>query len=109
LRVGKRLGIQRYIRTKDPELKSWSPPFSEQVTAIETLDCTGKHIADVVESLIGAHFMSNNLRKTLQLINDMSIMPLRHAGVFDYFPDGDLTFKLAEDIDVYEFSIQDNV
>ena len=65
LRIGKRLGLNRYIRMADPDLKAWSPPFSDQVTAIESLSCTGKHVADVVESLIGAHFMSNNLRKTL--------------------------------------------
>lgn len=105
LRVGKRLGLQRYIRTKDPDLKSWSPPFSEQVTAIETLNCTGKHIADVVEAVIGAHFMSNNLHKTLQLINDMSIMPLKQAKVLEFFPDGDLTFDLPEDIDSYGFEL----
>ena len=29
LRVGKRLGLNRYIRTGDPDLKTWNPPFSE--------------------------------------------------------------------------------
>jgi dsRNA-specific ribonuclease len=76
LRVGKRLGLNRYIRTADPDLKTWNPPFSEQVSPYESLNCTGKSIADVVESLIGAHFMSNDVRKTLQLISDMRIMPL---------------------------------
>ena len=65
LRVGKRLGLNRYIRTQDPDLKSWNPPFSEQVSPYESLNCTGKSIADFVESLIGAHFMTNNVRKTL--------------------------------------------
>lgn len=111
LRVGKRLGIQRYIRTADPDLKQWSPPFTEQVTGTESLTCTGKHIADVLEAVIGAHFMSNSsLRKTLLLINDMSIMPLKHAGVLEYFPEGDLTFReLREDIDSYGFQITDSV
>jgi hypothetical protein len=36
-------------------------------------------------------------------------MPLAHAGVLDYFPDGDLTFALAEDIDCYGFHIEDSV
>ena len=85
----------------DPDLKTWNPPFSEQVSALESLSCTGKHIADVVESIIGAHFMSNNLRKTMQLISDMRIMPLEQAGILDQFPDKDLTFELGEDLDAY--------
>jgi dsRNA-specific ribonuclease len=109
LRIGKRLGLNRYIRTIDPDLKTWSPPFSEQVTAIESINCTGKNIADVVESVIGAHFMSNNLRVTLELISDMKIMPLRQAGVLDLFPDSDLTFELAEDLDSYGFEMTDSV
>ncbi len=87
LRVGKRLRINRYIRTADPDLKTWEPPFSNKVQTIETLNCTGKHIADVVESIIGAHFMTNNLRRSMQLISDMKIMPLEQAKVLDYFPD----------------------
>ncbi len=71
-----RLGLNQYIRTSDPDMKTWSPPFSEQVAISESLNCTGKNIADAVESLIGAHFMTNDLRKTLQLISDMRIMPL---------------------------------
>lgn len=77
LRIGKKLGLNRYIRIADADLKTWNPPFCEQVSAIESLTCTGKHIADVVESLIGAHFMSNNLFKTLKLISEMRIMPLK--------------------------------
>ena len=109
LRIGKRLKLQRYIRTIDPDLKTWSPPYSEQVNAIETLNCTGKHIADVVESIIGAHFMTNNLRRSMQLISDMRIMPLQQAQILDLFPDKDLTFELGEDIDCYGLSINDTV
>jgi dsRNA-specific ribonuclease len=109
LRIGKRLGLNRYIRTSDPDLKSWSPPFSEQVAVTETVNCTGKNIADVVESLIGAHFMTNNLRKTMQLISDMRIMPLKQAGVLEMIPDDDLTFKLHADIDEYGFDMADTV
>lgn len=109
LRIGKRLKLQRYIRTGDPDLKTWSPPFSEQVSAIETLSCTGKHIADVVESIIGAHFMTNNLRRSLKLISDMRIMPLEQAGILDLFPDKDLTFELDEDIDSYQLAMDDKV
>ena len=109
LRIGKRLNLNAYIRTTDPDLKSWSPPFSEQVAATETVNCTGKNIADVVESLIGAHFMSNDLRKTLELISDMRIMPLRQAGVLELIPEGDLTFELHDQLDEYGFSMQDTV
>jgi len=90
-------------------MKSWSPPYSEQVSAIETLNCTGKHIADVVESIIGAHFMSNNLRRSLQLISDMKIMPLKQANIIELFPDMDLTFELGEDIDCYGLTMEDSV
>lgn len=94
----------------DPDLKKWSPSYTEQAgDGVETLHCTGKHIADVVESLVGAHFMSNNLRRTLELIGDMGIMPLREAKVTDYFPDRDLTFTLHESIDEYHFDISDSV
>lgn len=55
--------------------------------------------------------MSNSsLRHTLLLINDMSVMPLKQAGVLEYFPEGDLTFVgLREDIDVYGFALNDSV
>jgi dsRNA-specific ribonuclease len=109
VRIGKRLGLNRYIRTLDSDLKSWNPPFCEQVSPYESLNCTGKSIADVVESLIGAHFMSNNVRKTLELISDMRIMPLKQAGVLEMFPDADLTFELGEDLDAYGFDMDDSV
>jgi hypothetical protein len=65
------------MRTHDPDHKNWSPPFAEQVQGNENINCTGKNIADGVESLLGAHFMSNNLRRTMELISDMRIVPLR--------------------------------
>ena len=102
-RIGKQLKLHHHIRQLDPDLKTWSPPFSEQVSAVESLSCTGKHIADVVESLIGAHFMTNNLHRSLQLISAMRIMPLQEGKVLDYFPDGDLTFELGADLDQYGF------
>ena len=77
LRIGKRLELKKYIRNSDPDPKTWNPPFSEQVSPTESLTCTGKNIADCVESLLGAHFMTNNLRKTLELISNMKIVPLR--------------------------------
>jgi len=53
------------MRTKDPEPKDWSPSFTKLQTTHEHISCTGKNIADGVESLIGAIFMSTNLLKTL--------------------------------------------
>ena len=47
--------------------------------------------------------MSNDVRKTLQLISDMRIMPLQQAGVLDMFPEGDLTFELGKDLYSYDF------
>lgn len=65
------------MRTNDPDVKAWNPPFSEQVFAVESLNCNGKHIADCVESLLGAHFMTNNLSKTLELISKIKLVPLK--------------------------------
>ena len=53
--------------------------------------------------------MSNDVRKTLQLISDMRIMPLQQAGVLEMFPDGDLTFELGKDLYSYEFLMDDSV
>ncbi len=53
--------------------------------------------------------MSNDVRKTLQLISDMRIMPLQQAGVLDMFPEGDLTFELGKDLYSYEFLMSDSV
>ena len=97
------------MRTIDPDVKSWSPPFCEQVASIEGINCNGKNIADCVESLLGAHFMSNNLRKTLQLISDIKLVPMKQAHLLDMIPDKDLTFVLGADIDAYEFTMNDSV
>ena len=53
--------------------------------------------------------MSNDVRKTLQLISDMRIMPLQQAGVLDMFPEGDLTFELGKDLYSYDFQMDDSV
>lgn len=65
VKIGKSLELNKFMRTKDPDPKTWSPPFTKQAVATETLNCTGKNIADGVESLLGAIFMSTNLFKTL--------------------------------------------
>ena len=39
--------------------------------------CPGKSMADTVEALIGAHFLTNDdLVKTLQWISDIRLVPL---------------------------------
>jgi dsRNA-specific ribonuclease len=75
-KIGKKLELRNYMRTKDPDIKSWSPPFSSNSQTIETLSCTGKNIADGVESLLGALFLSSNLYTTLKFISDIQLVPV---------------------------------
>jgi dsRNA-specific ribonuclease len=70
------LDLNKYMRIKDPDPKLWSPPFTKQAHSTEILQCTGKNIADGVESLLGAFFMSTNLFKTLRFISDIQLVPL---------------------------------
>lgn len=76
VKIGRSLGLNRYMRTKDPEPKDWSPPYTKQQSLSELIQCTGKNIADGVESLIGAIFMSTNLLRTLRFISDIQLVPL---------------------------------
>jgi hypothetical protein len=85
------------------------PPFCVQSKSHSFLKCTGKNIADCVESVLGAFFMSNNLRKSLEFISDIGLIPLRRAHLLEMIPDTDLTFTLHEDIDIYKFDINDKV
>jgi len=70
-KMGKNLELNKFMRTKDPDPKVWSPPFTKQAVSTETLNCTGKNIADGVESLLGAIFMSTNLYTTFEFISDI--------------------------------------
>jgi len=71
-RLGSKLKLREHIRMKDPEPNKWEPPFSVlAINSEEFLNCTGKNLADGVESLLGAVFLSNNLHKTLQFISDI--------------------------------------
>ena len=70
-KIGKNLELNKYMRTKDPDVKDWSPPFTKQALSSENLNCTGKNIADGVESMLGCIFMSTNLFTTLQFISDI--------------------------------------
>ena len=61
----------------DPDPKKWDPPFSiSSLNNEEFLNCTGKNIADGIESILGSVFLSNNLFKTLQFISDIHLVPL---------------------------------
>jgi len=103
--------------TKDPEVKDFVPPFSTKPELKKVLTCTGKNIADGVESMLGAFFLSNNLRLTLEFISNIRLVPLREAGqdeehpngLLDYVPDKDLRFNLNDDLDGYGFKKEDRV
>lgn len=90
-RIAKKLRLGEFMRTKDPDPKPWCPPFTDRAPSHEMVSCTGKNIADCVESLLGSFFLSNNLRKTLQLISDIQLVPLQQANLLSAFPDKDLT------------------
>jgi len=74
-KIGKKLELRNYMRTRDPDIKEWRPPFSQGSKVIEILSCTGKNIADGVEALLGALFLSSNLYTTLKFISDIQLVP----------------------------------
>lgn len=73
------------MRTKDPDPKEWSPSYTNKQMHSELIQCTGKNIADGVESLLGAIFMSTNLLRTLRFISDIQLVPLHQARLLDNF------------------------
>ncbi len=97
------------MRGKDTDLKSWSPPFTDKSRIHEEGTCTGKNIADGVEALIGAFFLSNNLYKTLKWLSDIRCVPMEQAQLLSVYPDEDLTFQMCGDLDSYGFQMEDNV
>ena len=67
-RVGyHKLRMHRHMRImRDPEPKEWVMPLLKNEGSVRYNKCPGKSVADSVESLIGAHFLSNDsLVKTL--------------------------------------------
>ena len=80
------------MRSRDPEIKKWAPPFTRSANYKESIQCTEKALADGVESLIGAFYLSNNLYKTLKWISDIKLVPLKEANLLSYYPDENLTF-----------------
>lgn len=91
-RIGNKLGLREFMRSKDSDLKTWSPPFTDKALTYEEVTCTGKNIADGIEALIGAFFLSNNLYKTLKWLSDISLVPMEQANLLHIYPDEDLTF-----------------
>lgn len=63
------LKVHRFIRLcKDAEPKEWRPPL--QGKEPRRVKCTGGSMADSVESLIGAHFLtSDSLQSVLKWID----------------------------------------
>ena len=65
-RLGQKMKLREHMRMKDPDYSKYEPPFAvASINTEEFLSCTGKNIADGVESILGAVFLSNNLHKTL--------------------------------------------
>ena len=109
-RFGQKLKLREHIRSKDPDPRKYDPPYSiNSIDSEEFLSCTGKNIADGVESLLGAIFLSNNLYRTLLFISDIQLVPLEQAKLMKHFPNCDITFKLDEDLDKYQFDLMDSV
>lgn len=108
-KIGKNLELNKYMRTKDPDSKNWSPPFTKRALSSENLNCTGKNIADGVESMLGAIFMSTNLFTTLQFISDIQLVPLKQARLLSIFPDEDLLFEMHDNLDDFGFTLDDTV
>ena len=74
--------MHRFMKVmRDPEMKDWTMPLQGPNYRLNS--CAGKSLADTVEALIGAHFLTNdNLVKTLQWISDIKLVPLEQTGLF---------------------------
>ena len=109
-RLGMKLQLKNFVRSSDPNPQEYNPPFS--ITSFNEevgLRCTGKNVADVVESMLGAVFLSTNLRRTLQLISDIKLVPLEQANILSWYPNRELTFHLDDDLAKYGLSLNDDV
>jgi dsRNA-specific ribonuclease len=77
-RIGRRIKIKEFMVQLDFDPRNWNPPFTTQsINNKMNVHCTGKHITDGVESLLGAIFLSNNLYTTLKFISDIQLVPLQ--------------------------------
>ena len=70
-------------------------------------------MADVVEAMIGAHFLSNdNLQKTLQWISDIKLVPLEQLCQISQFDDlKESSYSHLKEIKLHEltFTKDDNL
>lgn len=76
-RVGyHQLRLHRFVRLcKDAEPKEWNPPLLGKEP--RKAKCTGGSVADSVESLIGALFLTtDSLYDVLKWINNIKLVPL---------------------------------
>jgi dsRNA-specific ribonuclease len=74
------LRLHRFIRLcKDLEPKQWQPPF--QGKSPRANKCTGGSIADSVESLLGALFLTtDSLYAVFEWIDRIKLVPLQALG-----------------------------
>ena len=107
------LRTHRYMRMmKDPEPHQWSLPYQKH--CLRTSRCSGKTIADSVESLTGAHFLSqDSLVKTLKWISKIKLVPLPQEiiGKFEHFEETSFCHLKQIDLvrDCGEFCIGDSL
>ena len=70
-------------------------------------------MADGVESMIGAHFLTNdNLMKTLQWISDIKLVPVEYLDLINQFKDlKESTYQNLKGIQLHEvpFTKDDNL
>jgi dsRNA-specific ribonuclease len=100
-RIGMAKRLHKAMRTKDPEQKHFHPAFSHKAEQRLQFSCTGKNVADCVESLIGAYIMSNNLKSACQFISDLRLVPLEEAGLMDLFPDKCVQFEIPDRLEQF--------
>lgn len=101
-RIGMAQRLHKAMRTKDPEQKHYHPPFSHKAEQRLQFSCTGKNVADCVESLIGAFILSNNLKSACQFISDLHLVPLEEAGLMHLFPDTKVEFKIPDRLEPFQ-------
>eukprot|EP00347_Sterkiella_histriomuscorum_P014175 403361874 len=110
-RVGNNLMLQKYMKTKrDSEYKQWVPPMStDKDQQFVPNQCVGKNVADCVESLICALYLSSNcLHTVLRWISEIKLVPLDKSTMLDYIEKGtDCTFRLYSPLHDYKLQIQD--
>lgn len=81
-RVGNNMKLQRFAKAfRDTDYKGFVLPCIEDQPQYIFNKCTGKNVADLVESQICALYLSSNLKSTLQWISDIKLVPLEKANI----------------------------